>query len=243
LLNKIFSDFQELHGDRLQKNDNTLIGGLAKLNNIPVMVLGQQKGRSTEENIKYNFGMMKPQGYRKALRLMKLADKFDLPIFTFIDTPGAYPGIEAEKQGQSQAIAQNLFYMFKINTSIICTIIGEGCSGGALGIGVGNAILMLEYSYFSTISPEGCASILWKDIKKTKEATRAMCITSKYLKKYNLIDGIIKEPLGGAHYNFKETAISIKNSLITTLSRIEKIKDKKLDRFKKFTSFGIFNEN
>lgn len=195
----IFTHFQELHGDRHFGKGAALIGGLARLNNMPVMVIGQEKGRNTTEKVARNFGMTTPEGFRKALRLMKLAEKFQLPVFTFIDTPGAYPGIGAEERNQSEAIARNLFEMAQLKTPIICTIIGEGCSGGALAIGLGDRTLMLAHSYYSVISPEGCASILWKSAEKAGEAANALGLTADKLKGFGLVDDIIKEPLGGAH--------------------------------------------
>jgi acetyl-CoA carboxylase carboxyl transferase subunit alpha len=195
----VFTDFQELHGDRHYAKGTAMIGGMARLNGEPVMVIGQQKGRSTKEKVERNFGMATPEGFRKALRLMKLAERFKLPVFTIIDTPGAYPGIGAEERNQSEAIARNLFEMSQLRTPIICTIIGEGCSGGALAIGVGDKTLMLQYSYYSVISPEGCASILWKSAEKAGEAAEALGITSERLSELGLIDEVAPEPLGGAH--------------------------------------------
>ncbi|MDM8562646.1 acetyl-CoA carboxylase carboxyltransferase subunit alpha, partial [Candidatus Marithioploca araucensis] len=195
----IFTDFEELHGDRVFADDPAMIGGLARIEGRPVVIIGQQKGRDTKEKIQHNFGMPRPEGYRKALRLMKMAERFKLPIITFIDTPGAYPGVDAEERGQSEAIARNLYVMSSLKTPIICTIIGEGGSGGALGIGVGDKLCMLEYSTYSVISPEGCASILWKSADKAPEAAEAMNMTSSRLKDLDLIDIIIPEPLGGAH--------------------------------------------
>ena len=194
-INLLFTEFDELHGDRHFTDDAAIIGGIARLDGKPVMVIGQQKGRSTNEKVHRNFGMPHPEGYRKALRLAKLAEKFHLPILTLIDTPGAYPGIGAEERNQSEAIARNLFEMTTLRTPIICTVIGEGCSGGALGIGVGDCILMLQYSYYSVISPEGCASILWKSAEKASTAAEAMCITADKLHQFGLIDQIIEEPL------------------------------------------------
>lgn len=243
LLNRIFTDFQELHGDRTFGDDKAVITGIAKLNEQPVMVIGQEKGRKTNAKILHNFGMMHPEGYRKALRLMKLAEKFSIPIVTFIDTPGAYPGIDAERRGQSEAIARNLFEMAQLNVPIICIIIGEGCSGGALGIGVGDELMMLEYSYFATISPEGCASILWKTSEKAADAAKIMGITAKRLKDLNIIDTIIKEPLGGAHRNFDQASSNIKNSLCKSLNKLLHLDNKTLKetRYQKLMQFGIFN--
>lgn len=198
-IDRIFTDFQELHGDRAFSDDAALVGGIARLEGMPVMVIGHQKGRDTKENIRRNFGMPRPEGYRKALRLMKMAEQFRIPVLTFIDTPGAYPGIGAEERNQSEAIARNLFVMADLKTPIICTVIGEGGSGGALAIGVGDRVMMLEYSTYSVISPEGCASILWKSADKAEDAANAMGITAKILKDRGLIDQIIREPLGSAH--------------------------------------------
>jgi len=243
-IDRIFTDFQELHGDRAFKDDAALVGGLARLDGMPVMVLGQQKGRDTKENIRRNFGMPRPEGYRKALRLMKLAERFRLPVITFIDTPGAYPGIGAEERNQSEAIARNLFEMSELQTPVICTVIGEGGSGGALAIGVGDRVMMLEYSTYSVISPEGCASILWKSADKASVAAEAMGITAKKLKDAGLIDQIIREPLGSAHRDVDETARNIKQALIDSLETFEKMGLEKLldERYKRLTSYGEFLE-
>ena len=220
-INLLFTEFDELHGDRHFKDDQAIIGGIARLDNQPVMIIGQQKGRGTTEKVKRNFGMPHPEGYRKALRLAKLAERFGLPILTFIDTPGAYPGVGAEERNQSEAIARNLFEMSKLKTPIICTIIGEGCSGGALGIGIGDCVLMLQYSYYSVISPEGCASILWKSAEKASMAAEAMCITADKLKAFKLIDHIIEEPLGGAHRDPKTMGVRLKEALIAQLATLK----------------------
>lgn len=243
-IDRIFTDFQELHGDRAFSDDQALVGGLARLDGMPVMVLGQQKGRDTKENIRRNFGMPRPEGYRKALRLMKLAERFRIPVITFIDTPGAYPGIDAEERNQSEAIARNLFEMSDLQTPIVCTIIGEGGSGGALAIGVGDRVMMLEYSTYSVISPEGCASILWKSADKASVAAEAMGITAKKLKDAGLIDQIIREPLGSAHRDIDETARNIKQALIDTLQNFEKVGLEKLltERYKRLTSYGEYLE-
>ncbi|NOQ88394.1 MAG: acetyl-CoA carboxylase carboxyl transferase subunit alpha [Gammaproteobacteria bacterium] len=243
-IDRIFTDFQELHGDRAFSDDQALVGGLARLDGMPIMVMGQQKGRDTKENIRRNFGMPRPEGYRKALRLMKLAERFRIPVITFIDTPGAYPGIGAEERNQSEAIARNLFEMAELQTPIICTVIGEGGSGGALAIGVGDRVMMLEYSTYSVISPEGCATILWKSAEKASVAAEAMGITAKKLKDAGLIDQIIREPLGSAHRDIDETARNIKQALIDSLEKFEKMGMEKLleQRYKRLTSYGEYLE-
>ncbi len=243
-MDRIFTDFQELHGDRAFADDAAMIGGLARLDGMPVMVIGHQKGRDTKENILRNFGMPGPEGYRKALRLMKLAERFRIPVITFIDTPGAYPGIGAEERNQSEAIAKNLFEMAQLQTPIVCTVIGEGGSGGALAIGVGDRVMMLEYSTYSVISPEGCASILWKSADKASDAAEAMGITAKKLKDAGLIDQIIREPLGSAHRDVDETARNIKQALIDSLEKFEKMGLEQLldERYKRLTSYGEFLE-
>jgi acetyl-CoA carboxylase carboxyl transferase subunit alpha len=244
LLSLVFTDFQELHGDRAFGDDLAVIGGIAKLNNKPVMVIGQEKGRDTKSKIKHNFGMMHPEGYRKALRLMKLAEKFDMPIITFIDTPGAYPGIKAEERGQSEAIARNLFEMSALKVPVVCIVIGEGCSGGALGIGVGDKLLMLQYSYFATISPEGCATILHKTAAKASEITQMMNITSGRLKELAIVDDIIAEPLGGAHRNYEDTAGNIRKALSKELNELcgMTVETRNDIRYEKMMSFGKFTE-
>ena len=241
-VDRIFTDFQELHGDRAFADDAALVGGIARLEGMPVMVIGHQKGRDTKENIRRNFGMPRPEGYRKALRLMKMAEQFRMPILTFIDTPGAYPGIGAEERNQSEAIARNLFVMADLKTPIICTVIGEGGSGGALAIGVGDRVMMLEYSTYSVISPEGCASILWKSADKAEDAAEAMGITAKILKERGLIDQIIREPLGSAHRDIDETARNVKQALVDALESFEKLGMEKLleTRYERLTSFGEF---
>ncbi|MBT8118993.1 MAG: acetyl-CoA carboxylase carboxyl transferase subunit alpha [Gammaproteobacteria bacterium] len=243
-IDRIFTDFQELHGDRAYADDAALVGGLARIDGMPVMVLGQQKGRDTKENIRRNFGMPRPEGYRKALRLMKLAERFRIPLITFIDTPGAYPGIGAEERNQSEAIARNLFEMADLKTPIICTVIGEGGSGGALAIGVGDRVMMLEYSTYSVISPEGCASILWKSADKAADAAEAMGITAAKLKDAGLIDQVIREPLGSAHRDVDETARNIKQALIDSLQKFETMGLEKLleERYRRLTSYGEFLE-
>jgi len=241
---RIFSDFEELHGDRHYADDQAIVGGVARLDDIPVMVIGQQKGRDTREKLQRNFGMPRPEGYRKALRLMEMAERFDLPVLTFIDTPGAYPGIGAEERGQSEAIAKNLQVMSRLQVPIICTVIGEGGSGGALAIGVGDQTMMLQYSTYSVISPEGCASILWKSADKASDAAEALGITSGRLYELGLVDQVIPEPLGGAHRDVDAMAENIKQSLIKTL---DSLKDKSTDelvdaRYKRLMSYGKFTE-
>lgn len=209
-IEQVFTDFDELHGDRSFADDKAIVAGLARLDDVPVMVIGQQKGRDTKEKIERNFGMMHPEGYRRAKRLMELAEKFKVPIVTLIDTPGAYPGIGAESRGQSEAIARNLYIMSQLKTPILAIVIGEGCSGGALGIGVADKVLMLQYSYYATISPEGCASILFRNAEKKSDAAEMMGITADKLMELGLIDGIIPEPLGGAHRNIPKMAQTLK---------------------------------
>jgi acetyl-CoA carboxylase carboxyl transferase subunit alpha len=239
-IENIFTDFQELHGDRHYSSAPAIIGGLARLNSEPVMVIGHQKGKRTKEKVYRNFGMARPEEYRKALRLMKLAEKFKLPIFTFIDTAGAYPGIGAEERNQSEAIARNLLEMAKLKTPIICTVTGEAGSGGALAIGVGDVVIMLEFSIYSVISPEGCASILWKDPAKANEAAKAMGITSNKIKELGLIDEVVKEPLGGAHRNFNSMAMRLKPILVEHLRRLKQMSTKQLldHRYQKFIEMG-----
>ena len=218
----MFTDFQELHGDRAFADDPAIIGGLANFNDIPVLVVGQQKGRDTKERQYRNFGMPRPEGYRKALRLFRLAEKFQLPIITLIDTPGAYPGIGAEERGQSEAIAKNLYVMSELKTPIIGVVIGEGGSGGALALGVVDHLIMLQFSTYSVISPEGCASILYKDAKKADSAAESLGITADFLKKVGLTDEVIPEPLGGAHRNIQATMESVKQSLEKQLKKVIK---------------------
>ena len=220
-IQRIFTDFSELHGDRHYSRGSAIVGGLAYLDGKSVMVIGHQKGRTTQENIYRNFGMARPEGFRKALRLMKLAERFLLPVITLIDTPGAYPGIGAEERNQSEAIARNLFEMAQLKTPIICTVIGEGCSGGALALGVGDCTLMLQYAYYSVISPEGCASILWKNIEKAGDAAEALNLTADRLYELGLIDEIIKEPLGGAHRDIDTMAEKLKKHLRMNLTAIQ----------------------
>ena len=237
-------DFIELHGDREGMDDRAIIGGLAKINGKPVMIIGIQKGKNTKENLEYNFGMPQPQGYRKALRLFHHANKFKLPVITLIDTPGAYPGIKAEETGQGAAIAVNLREMYKLSVPIIAIITGEGCSGGALGLAVADKVMMLEHAYYTVISPEGCASILWRDASKFADAAEALKITSKDLLQFNIIDKEIKEPLGGAHTNYEEAAENIKSAIIEALDELSKFPVVKLreERYSKFRAMGKFIE-
>lgn len=238
----IFTDFDELHGDRAFADDAAIVGGVARIDGRPVMVIGHQKGRDTKEKLARNFGMPSPEGYRKALRLMQMAEKFRLPLLTFIDTPGAYPGISAEERGQSEAIARNLFVMSELKTPIICTVIGEGGSGGALAIGVGDRVQMLEYSTYSVISPEGCASILWKSADKAQDAAEALGITSKRLFELQLIDGIVEEPLGGAHRDIDLMADTLKQALLQQLDNLASATPEQLlkARYKRIMSYGHF---
>jgi acetyl-CoA carboxylase carboxyl transferase subunit alpha len=240
----MFTDFIELHGDRHGGYGPSIVGGLAKFDDNSVLVIGHQKGRDTKEKIRRNFGMSQPSGYRKALRLMKLAQKFRLPIINLIDTPGAYPGIDAEEKGQSEAIAKNLIEMIDIDVPIIVTIIGEGGSGGALAIGVGDRVLMLEHSVYSVISPEGCASILWGDKDKVAQAADALSLTAPSLMKLGVIDEIVREPLGGAHRHHKRTAILLKKSLRKNLQSIsqlipEALTKKRYEKFRKLGEIGF----
>ncbi|MBA6391441.1 acetyl-CoA carboxylase carboxyl transferase subunit alpha [Colwellia sp. BRX10-3] len=239
-LPRIFTEFDELAGDRAYADDRAIVGGTARLDGRPVMIIGHQKGRSTNEKVKRNFGMPRPEGYRKALRLMKMAERFNMPIITFIDTPGAYPGIGAEERGQSEAIATNLKVMSRLNVPIICTVIGEGGSGGALAIGVGDKVNMLQYSTYSVISPEGCASILWKTAEKAPTAAEAMGITAKRIKELGLIDSIVEEPLGGAHRDMDQMAAFLKQALKSDLAELDKLSSEELieSRYDKLMSFG-----
>ena len=239
----LFTDFTELHGDRMYGDDPAIITGIAKIEKLDFMFIGHQKGRDSKEKVQRNFGMPKPEGYRKAHRIMKLAEKFNLPLVTFIDTRGAYPGIDAESRNQSQAIAQNLYTMSNLKTPIISIIIGEGGSGGALAIGIGDKIAMLEYSIYSVISPEGCASILWKDTKKAANAAEALCITSSKLFNFNLIDTVIPEPIGGAHRDYIAMSSSLKINLINMLEEIKlkNINDLILQRKNKIEAYGDYN--
>ncbi len=240
-INLIFTDYNELAGDRAFANDLAILGGPARLNGDPVMIIGHQKGRDTKEKVARNFGMPRPEGYRKALRLMEMAQKFNWPIITFIDTPGAYPGVGAEERGQSEAIARNLREMSQLTVPIICTVIGEGGSGGALAIGVGDRVNMLQNSTYSVISPEGCASILWKSADKAKDAAKAMGITARRLKKLDLIDSIIDEPQGGAHKNYPAMAENLKKQIVADLQDLKNFsKEELLDkRYARLMSFGV----
>ncbi|MGZ5025546.1 MAG: acetyl-CoA carboxylase carboxyl transferase subunit alpha [Methylobacter sp.] len=240
----IFTDFHELHGDRAYADDPAVICGLARLEGQPVMVIGHQKGRDTKEKIYRNFGMPRPEGYRKALRMMKMAERFKMPVICLIDTPGAYPGIGAEERGQSEAIARNLFEMAKLKTPIICTIIGEGGSGGALAIGVGDRLIMLEYSTYSVISPEGCASILWKSADKSQLAAEAMGITSDRIREQGFLDEVVREPLGGGHRDFKAIALNLKEALVRHMQDLKRQPvDKMMERrYQRIMEFGVFAE-
>jgi len=240
----LFTHFEELHGDRTFADDASIVGGLARFNGEPCMVIGHQKGRDTKEKILRNFGMPKPEGYRKALRLMRLAEKFRLPVFTFVDTPGAYPGIDAEERGQSEAIGRNLYAMAGLKTPIIVSVIGEGGSGGALAIAVGDIVLMLQYATYSVISPEGCASILWRSADKAPEAAEALGITAGRLKTLGLIDKIVNEPLGGAHRDPQATAASLKKALTEAVKQLQGKKAKELveERLERLMEHGKFRD-
>ena len=244
-LGGIFTDFEELHGDRAFSDDPAIVGGLARFNGQPVVVIGHQKGRDTKDKIYRNFGMPRPEGYRKAMRLMRLAEKFGLPIMTFIDTPGAYPGIGAEERGQSEAIARNLYVMAELRVPVICTVIGEGGSGGALAIGVGDAMIMLQYSTYSVISPEGCASILWKSAEKAPIAAETLGITANRLKTFGLVDRIVNEPLGGAHRDPEAMMQTLKKVLQETLRQLQESSVDALlkTRFERLMSYGKFKED
>ncbi len=241
----ICENFYELHGDREGMDDRAIIGGIAKIDGKPVMIIGIQKGKTTKENLEYNFGMPQPQGYRKALRLFKHANKFNLPIVTLIDTPGAYPGIKAEETGQGVAIATNLREMSKLNVPIVSIITGEGCSGGALGLAVADRVMMLEHAYYTVISPEGCASILWRDAAKFADAAEALKITSKDLLELGIIDEEISEPLGGAHSDHEITASNMKSSILSALEELSKKSSEELreERYNKFRAMGRFVES
>ncbi len=241
----IFTDFDELAGDRAFADDASIVGGMARLDGKPVVVIGHQKGRDTKEKIKHNFGMSRPEGYRKAKRLMELAERFELPIFTFIDTPGAFPGVGAEERGQSEAIARNLKVMATLQVPIVATVIGEGGSGGALAIGVGDRVNMLQYSTYSVISPEGCASILWKSAEKAEEAASAMGITAERIKELGLIDNVVAEPKGGAHRDYPEMAKNLKQRLAEDLEYLQSLDSETLlaNRYEKLMAVGTVTED
>jgi len=241
-INLMFTDFEELHGDRMFADDAAIVGGVARLDDRPVVIIGHQKGRDTKEKVRRNFGMPRPEGYRKAQRLMEMAERFKMPLLTFIDTPGAYPGVDAEERGQSEAIARNLRVMSTLKTPIICTVIGEGGSGGALAIGVGDWVSMLQYSTYSVISPEGCASILWKSADKAEEAAEAMGITSERLKELELVDEVIDEPLGAAHRNLDMMAYRLKLSIKKALAEFDGIELEQLveRRYQRLMGYGNF---
>jgi acetyl-CoA carboxylase carboxyl transferase subunit alpha len=243
-VNAMCTDFVELHGDRVGTDDRAIVGGLAKIDGKPVMIIGTMKGKSTKENLEYNFGMPQPEGYRKALRLFRHADKFNIPIVTIIDTPGAYPGISAEEHGQGSAIAMNLREMQKLGVPVIAIISGEGCSGGALGLAVANKVYMLEHAYYTVISPEGCASILWRDASKNLEAATALKITAPHLLEFGVIDGAIKEPTRGAHTDYEAMAEEIKKTIKQGLSELEGMsrEDLRNQRYDKFRKMGRFIE-
>ncbi|MDB6096294.1 MAG: acetyl-CoA carboxylase subunit alpha [Francisellaceae bacterium] len=240
-IREMFTDFDEIHGDRAFADDKAIIAGLARLDGQPVMIIGQQKGRDTKEKVMRNFGMPHPEGYRKALRVALLAERFNIPIITLIDTPGAHAGIQAEARGQSEAIAKNLLVFSKLKVPVLCVVIGEGCSGGALGIGVGDKTLMLQYAYYATISPEGCATILWKSALKASEAAEVMNITADRLLKLGLIEEIVPEPLGGAHRNVVEVAATLKKALINNLNQLKSLNTDTLlnKRYQRLISMGI----
>ena len=241
-INGMFTDFVELHGDRAYADDRAIIGGTARLGGQSVMVIGHQKGRDTKEKIHRNFGMPRPEGYRKALRLMKLAERFNMPVLTFIDTPGAYPGIGAEERNQSEAIARNLFEMARRRVPILCTVVGEGGSGGALAVGVGDHLMMLQYSIYSVISPEGCASILWKSAERAEDAAEAMKVGSEDLHRLKLVDEVLEEPLGGAHRDPKQLMEQMRERLLSNMSRLKHMSvDELLEtRYKRWMAFGDF---
>ncbi len=243
-LSQIMPDFQELHGDRMYADDPAIIGGVGRIDGRPIMIIGHQKGRDTKERVRRNYGMPKPEGYRKAQRLMRMAEKFSLPVVTLIDTPGAYPGVGAEERGQSEAIAQSLYLMAGLKTPIISVVIGEGGSGGALAIGVSDRLLMLQYSIYSVISPEGCASILWKSADRAQEAAEAMRITAESLSGFGLVDDVLSEPLGGAHRNPAATAEVVRNALLKYLAELEQLPIDQLleQRQRRLADFGQFKE-
>jgi acetyl-CoA carboxylase carboxyl transferase subunit alpha len=241
----MFTDFEELAGDRAFADDKAIVGGVARLNGAPVMVIGHQKGRDTKSTVKRNFGMPRPEGYRKALRLMKMAERFDMPVITFIDTAGAWPGIDAEERGQSEAIARNLLEMSELKVPIICCVVGEGGSGGALAIGVGDRTIMLEYSTYSVITPEGCAAILWKDSAKANEAAEQMSITAKKLKGHGLVDKVVREPIGGAHRNPVQTAKRLKAVIVNELTALRALPVDQLlqQRYERLRGYGAYSKS
>lgn len=241
----IFTDFHELHGDRMYADDAAIVGGMARLDGRPVMLIGQQKGRDTKERVRRNYGMPKPEGYRKALRLMKMAERFQLPLITLIDTPGAYPGVGAEERGQSEAIARNLFEMSQLRTPILSIVIGEGSSGGALGIGVCDRLIMLQYSIYCVISPDGCASILWRSADKKDLAAEAMGVGADRLAKLGLVDEVLKEPLGGAHRDPQAMADVLKETLLRYIAEFDKhtVDDILKQRAERLRGFGVFSES
>lgn len=243
-IEKIFSNFTELYGDRQVKDDKAMVGGMAELNGMPVMVMGQQKGINTKMRQMRNFGMANPEGYRKALRLMKMAEKFNRPIITLIDTPGAYPGLEAEERGQGEAIARNLFEMTNLKVPVICVIIGEGASGGALGIGIGDRVVMLENTWYTVISPESCSSILWRSWNFKEQAAEQLKLTSADMSGFGLVDGVLPEPLGGAHANPEEMANTLKTYLVKTIAELsgKKPEERIEERIAKFSKMGFFDE-
>lgn len=243
-LNAITTDFVELHGDRSVKDDKAMVGGFGKIDDQTVMFIGHQKGRNTKQRQMRNFGMANPEGYRKALRLMKLAEKFNKPIVTIIDTPGAFPGLEAEERGQGEAIARNLKEMFMLKVPVICIVIGEGASGGALGIAIGDKVLMLENTWYSVISPENCSTILWRSWEHKEEAAQAMKLTAADMQKMKLIDGIVKEPLGGAHANPEKMYQKMKKTIVDNLSDLmaQSPEERIVSRIEKFSAMGVVNE-
>ncbi len=243
-IHKMFTGFEELHGDRSYGDDAAIVGGIGRLDGVPMMVIGQQKARETKEKIRRNFGMPRPEGYRKAKRLMEMAERFSMPLVTLIDTPGAYPGVGAEERGQSEAIARNLFVMAKLKTPIVCIVIGEGGSGGALAVGIGDRVMMLQHSTYSVISPEGCASILWKSAEKAPDAAEAMGITSERLKDLGLIDEIIEEPLGSAYRDIDEMALRIKQAISRNMIELNALSVESLlnTRYQRLMSYGNYKE-
>jgi len=243
-IDKMLTNFLELHGDRNVKDDKAMVGGFAQLDGETIMVIGQQKGTNTKMRQMRNFGMANPEGYRKALRLMKLAEKFDKPVITFIDTPGAFPGLEAEERGQGEAIARNIYEMIRLKVPVICIVIGEGASGGALGIGVGDKVLMLENSWYTVISPENCSSILWRSWAQKEVAAEQLKLTSEDMLKFGLVDGVISEPLGGAHWNYDEAAANLKSYIKPVLQKLKKIDPQKRvqQRIEKFNKMGFWDE-